>query len=160
MRASTAIHLLPLLLLFLAGPARADDETIEVRIGQDVAGIDQVFRRCFAQLREAGHDPERMPASEIGVCMRPEIEAMAEFAYAVSTAYSVSSLTRLALETCTLEQANALAPRRQQEAERQREKLSWRWLTDCLKEVRWLEHDQQAERLRRARSEAEKLNAN
>jgi len=115
MRASTAIQFFALLLLLLASPAHADDETVEVRVGQDVAGIDQVFRRCFAQLREAGHNPERMPANEVRTCMRPEIEAMAEFAYEVSTAYSVSSLTRIALETCTLEQSNTLAAQRQQE---------------------------------------------
>jgi hypothetical protein len=158
-RSSATIHGLTVLSLFVVASALAADDAIEVRLGPDVGGIDKVFRRCFGQLREAGHDPERMPASEMGACMRPEIEAMAEFAYEVATAYPVSSLTRVALETCTLEQANALeAPKAKKKKARKNEspedRLSWRWLTDCLKEVRWLEHDEQMMRRDRARRAA------
>lgn len=140
--------------LLIAASAATADDGIEVRLDPEISGIDRVYRRCFAALREAGEDPDRMPASEMAACMRPELEAMAEFAYEVSTAYAVSSLTRIALETCTLEQANALdaAPRPGAGAE----VLSWRWLTDCVKEVRWLEHDEQTQRLRRARRAAKK----
>lgn len=91
--------------------------------------------------------------------MRHEVEAMAEFAYEVASAYPVSSLTRLALDTCTLEQSNALARQMRSDARGNPERLTWRWLTDCLKEVRWLEHDEQTQRLERARRTADKLKA-
>jgi hypothetical protein len=145
--------------LFAARPSLATDDAVEVRLGPEAVGIEQVFRRCFTALRAAGHDPERMPASEVGACMRPEIEAMAEFAYEVATAYPVSSLTRVALETCTLEQSNALAAPPRPGTEQAADKLSWRWLTDCVREVRWLDHDEQKKRLERVRSAAKKAEA-
>jgi hypothetical protein len=157
MRIMVTIHLCTTLLLFVPRPSLAADEALEVRLGSDAIGIEQVFRRCFGQLRSDGHDPKRMPASEVAACMRPEIEAMAAFAYEVATAYPVSSLTRVALEICTLEQANALEAPRSPDPTGAADKLSWRWLTDCVKEVRWLDHDEQEERLERVRTAAEKL---
>jgi hypothetical protein len=153
------VSFLFILFVFLVSThsAGAADELVEVRLSQDPTGIGEVARRCFLKLREAGNDPARMPASEVGDCMRPEIEAMAEFAYEVSTTYSVSQLTRVALETCTIERTNAVIAKRQKSIAGRSEDLSWRWLADCLKEVRWLEHDEQANRLRQARREAERL---
>ena len=148
------LSLIPLVLIGFSDVAGADDDSVAVRLSQDTRGIEQVSRRCFAKLREEGHDAARIPAGEMGNCMRPEIEALAEFAYEVATAYPVSSLTRIALETCTLEQANALVVASKKGGEGDREKLSWRWLSDCLKEVRWLDHDEQTNRLDRARLHA------
>ena len=156
--------LLPQLLLMMPTsaaqanePAPAEDSAVEVTLDQGADGIQQIFQRCFVTLREAGHDADRMSEREIAACMQPEIEAMAEFAYEISTAYAVSSLTRVALETCTLEQGNALAEPRGKAAERDARKLTWRWLSDCVKEVRWLKHDEQSARLERARRAAERI---
>ena len=143
-----------LAMLLFCPPGYSSDEGVDISLSPTIPGIEQISRRCFTKLREAGHDRGRVPAGEMDACMAPEIEAMAEFAYEVSTAYPVSSLTRIALETCTLEQANARASQVNGVAASDSKKLSWRWLTDCLKAVRWLDHDEQMERLNRARRSA------